>query len=204
MSLPFGATAIGVRAREGVILATDRRMSYGGFVMSRNARKVYKINERAAAAFAGLYGDIGGLFRILQAEIRYHELTTKTPLTLMGMAKRLSTILYSYRFYPFYVEVLLGGIEKDGKPGLYVLDSLGSITEEPYAAIGSGATIALGTLESEYREDLDVGEAEKLALKAARSAIGRDAMSGDGIDVVVITSRGSNEKTIWLKLVEAG
>ncbi|MCE4612487.1 MAG: proteasome subunit beta [Desulfurococcales archaeon] len=202
MSLPFGATAIGVRAKDGVILATDRRMSYGGFVMSRNARKVYKVNERAAAAFAGLYGDIGGLFRILQAEIKYHELTAKTPLTLMGLAKRLSTILYSYRFYPFYVEVLLGGIEKDGKPGLYVLDSLGSITEEPYAAIGSGATIALGTLESGYREDLDVSEAERLAIRAARSAIGRDAMSGDGIDIVSITVKGSNEKTIWLKLVE--
>ncbi|MEB3860170.1 MAG: archaeal proteasome endopeptidase complex subunit beta [Desulfurococcales archaeon] len=204
MSFPFGATAVGVRAKDGVVLVTDRRMSYGSFVMSRNAKKVYKVNDKVAAAFAGLYGDIGGLFRMLQAEIKYHELTTKTPLTLMGMAKRLSTILYSYRYYPFYVEILLGGIEKDGSPGLYVLDSLGSITEEPYAAIGSGATIALGTLENEYRDNMSVEDAEKLAVKSARSAIGRDAMSGDGMDVVVISRAGSNEKTIWLKLVETG
>ncbi|MEB3774063.1 MAG: archaeal proteasome endopeptidase complex subunit beta [Desulfurococcales archaeon] len=201
MSWGFGATVVGVKARDGVVLATDRRLSYGGFVMSRNARKIYVLKDRIGVAIAGLYGDISGLARILDAEVKYYELTSGTRLTVKGVAKRLSSILYAYKPFPFYVEAIIGGID-DGEPRIYVLDSLGSITEEDYAASGSGATMALGVLESLYREGLSLEEAEDLALKAVKSAIERDAMSGDGIDIVVIGKGGVRERRVTLRMVE--
>jgi len=201
----FGATSVGVKAKDGVALATDRRMAYGTFIMSRNARKVFRINDRIGIVFAGLYGDISGLVRILGADLKGYELTTGNPITTYMTAKRLSLIMYSYKMLPFIVETIVGGLDPDGTPKLYVLDSLGSITEEPYAAVGTGATIAYGYLEANYREDLSGEEALQIAINAVKTAIVRDAGTGDGIDAILISKEGVKEESVKLRVrVEEG
>ncbi len=200
MSSFFGATSVGVKARDGVALATDRRMAYGTFIMSRNARKVFRINDRIGIVFAGLYGDISGLVRILKADLKSYELTTGNPITTYMTAKRLSLIMYSYKMLPFIVETIVGGLDPDGTPKLYVLDSLGSITEEPYAAVGTGATIAYGYLEANYREDLSGEEALQIAINAVKTAIVRDAGTGDGIDAILISKEGVREESVKLRV----
>lgn len=198
----FRATVVGIRTKDGVVMATDRRLSYGNIVLSRAARKIFVVDERAAVAFAGLYGDVSGLIRILQADISAYKLIANAPVTIRSIAKRLSILMYSYKWFPFFVETLVGGVESDGTPRLYVLDPLGSVLEEEYTAVGSGATIAFGLLENTYRQDLTIEEAEKIAISAVRTAIGRDIGSGDGIDVVTITSNGVRERSITLRIVE--
>ena len=196
---------MGVKAKDGVALATDRRMAYGTFIMSRNARKVFRINDRIGIVFAGLYGDISGLVRILGADLKGYELTTGNPITTYMTAKRLSLIMYSYKMLPFIVETIVGGLDPDGTPKLYVLDSLGSITEEPYAAVGTGATIAYGYLEANYREDLSGEEALQIAINAVKTAIVRDAGTGDGIDAILISKEGVKEESVKLRVrVEEG
>jgi len=198
----FRATVVGVKTKDGVVMATDRRLSYGNIVLSRAARKIFVVDERAAVAFAGLYGDVSGLIRILQADISAYKLIANSPATIRSIARRLSVLMYSYKWFPFFVETLVGGVESDGTPRLYVLDPLGSVLEEDYTAVGSGATIALGILESAYKQGITVEEAEKLAISAVRTAIGRDIGSGDGIDVVTITSNGVRERSITLRIIE--
>jgi proteasome beta subunit len=199
----FRATVVGLKVRDGVVMATDRRLSYGNIVLSRAARKIFVVDERAAVAFAGLYGDVSGLIRFLQADISAYKLIANAPVTIRSIAKRLSILMYSYKWFPFFVETLVGGVESDGTPRLYVLDPLGSILEEEYAAVGSGATVAFGFLENNYRPDMTVDDAEKVAISAVRTAIGRDIGSGDGIDVVSITRNGARERSITLRIVES-
>ncbi len=199
----FRATVVGLKARDGVVMATDRRLSYGNIVLSRAARKIFVVDDRAAVAFAGLYGDVSGLVRFLQADISAYKLIVNAPVTIKSIAKRLSVLMYSYKWFPFFVETLVGGVEGDGSPKLYVLDPLGSILEEDYTAVGSGATIAFGFLENTYKPDIGIEDAERIAISAVRTAIGRDIGSGDGIDVVSITRNGAREKSITLRIVES-
>ncbi|MCX8196193.1 MAG: archaeal proteasome endopeptidase complex subunit beta [Acidilobaceae archaeon] len=203
MSYPevFKATVVGIKAADGVVLAADKRLSYGDFVISRNAKKMFVINNNIAIAFAGLYGDAGGLVRILEAELKGYEIITSSALTVRTVAKRLATIMYYYKFFPFFVEVLVGGVRE--RPELYALDPLGSILEEDYVAVGSGATMAFGVLEREYREGMSLESAEKLAVSAVRAAISRDAGSGDGIDVLTLSPAGARERSIRLRIVES-
>src|SRR6266567_377911 len=56
-------------------------------------------------------------------------------------------------------------------------------------------TVAMGVLESEYREGLSVDEARPLILRAIRSALARDISSGDGVDLLVITESGIKEES---------
>ncbi|NOZ89080.1 MAG: archaeal proteasome endopeptidase complex subunit beta [Crenarchaeota archaeon] len=182
----MGATAVGIRGEGFVVLAAERRLSYGGFVVSRSGKKVYKITDYLGIALAGLFADIQAIVKILRAELEYHALSAGRRLSVRGAAKLLATILYSYKYFPFFSEVLVGGVEADGTSRLYVMDPLGSLIEDDYAAIGSGASIAIGVLETGYRSGLTVEEAKKLAVAAVRAAIERDTGSGDGIDILVI------------------
>jgi len=201
LALPFGATAVAIKTKDGVVLAADRRMSYGGFIVSRNIRKVHKLSDRIALAVTGFYGDMSGLVRMLDVEIRYYEVSTGRPMGLRAVAKLLSSLLYSYRVTPLYVEAIVGGIDADKKPKIYVLDPVGAITEEEFAATGSGATIALGVIEASYKSDISLEEAERIVEAAMRAAISRDAGSGDAIDIVSVSLNGVEERTVRLKVV---
>ena len=194
-SYGLGATTVGLRVRDGIVLASEKRLSYGGFIFSRAVRKAFKLNNRFGIAFAGLFADIQALFKIMQMEIKYYELTTGRRMTTSSAVKLLANILYAYKFMPFLSEVLFGGRDEDGYH-LYVLDALGSSIEDNFMAVGSGAPVALGLIEDRYSENLSLNEAEKLAIEAIRVASRRDAFSGDGIDLVIIDHKDVVEKTV--------
>lgn len=196
-SLSTGATAVGIKVRDGVVLAAEKRVSYRGYVMSRAGKKVYRITDRMAMAAAGLFADMQTLRKIMETEIRYQELTTSSRMSVRAAAKLLSAILYRYKSSPFLSEILFGGVDDEG-PHLFVLDPVGSVIEDDYAAIGTGAPIAIGIIESGYRSDMAISDARNLAVQAIRAAISRDVMSGDGVDLAIVTREGVKEERIPL------
>ena len=62
--------------------------------------------------------------------------------------------------------------------------------------MGSGTEIAIAVIEESYNKEMTVAEAKGLVTRAIKSAISRDAMSGDGIDFLIITKEGTIEETI--------
>ncbi|EHP69484.1 MAG: archaeal proteasome endopeptidase complex subunit beta [Metallosphaera yellowstonensis] len=182
------STAIGIKVQDGVILGAVRRLSYGGYVLSKSARKVFTIS-RFGIGGAGLFGDLQALTRIMNANIRYYELYNGRPISARAAAKLLSIILYQYKYMPFISEVLFAGID-DGTPQLFVLDPLGSLLDDIYAAVGSGARVAIGVLEAEYKDSMNLTQARELALKSLRASVERDVTSGDGIDLLIIDKNG--------------
>ena len=195
--LLLGATAVGIKVNDGVVIGAERRVSYGGFIVSRTGKKIFKLGDRMAFAAAGLIGDMQTLHKILSAEIMYRELITSSKMNVKAAAKLLSAILYSYKLMPFVSEIIFAGYDEEGYH-LYVLDPVGSVIEDDYAAIGTGAPIAIGIIEAEYRKDASLESTIELAIKAIKAAISRDATSGDGIDVLAISKGGVIEKNITL------
>lgn len=191
-------TAVGVRVKEGVVLATEKRVTYDGFVLSKQAKKVHPITSRVGVAFAGLMGDVGYLTKLLKFEAKYYELQHGREIKTRSLAKLLSVILYSYKWIPMLTEVIVGGFDEEG-PALYILDPVGSLIEERYAAVGSGSQLAMGYIEPKYREDLTIEEAEKLVIEAIKTVIERDVLSGDGVDLLVFTKQGYVTKELLLK-----
>ncbi|MEM1585853.1 MAG: archaeal proteasome endopeptidase complex subunit beta [Candidatus Bathyarchaeia archaeon] len=190
-----GATTVGIVCSDGVILASEKRVSYGNFVLSRAAKKVFKISDHIGAACAGLVSDMQILVREVGVYANFFKLETGRPISVKAAAKVMSNMLFSSRLIPYITETIIGGVDDEG-PSLYVLDLLGSTIPDKYAAVGSGAEIAIGVLEGEYGEGMTVEEGRNLAIKAIKSAISRDAMSGDGIDLLIITKNGIKEETI--------
>ncbi len=190
-----GATTVGVVFKDGVVLASEKRVSYGYLVVSKGGKKVFKMTDHIGAACAGLVSDMQILAREMEAYTHLFDLDVGRPISVKSAAKLMSNLLFSRRLAPLITQTLVGGIDEEG-PSLYVLDVLGSVIPDNYAVVGSGTEIAIGVVEEGYKESMTMEEAKELVTKAVKSAISRDIMSGDGIDFLVITKDGTTEDSI--------
>ncbi|MEM2910108.1 MAG: proteasome subunit beta [Nitrososphaerota archaeon] len=180
---------MGIRSKSAVALASEKRLSYGYFVMSKSVRKVFQITPKIGAACAGFVADMQMLIRDATAVINLYRIENRTEPKVQTVAKVLSNYLFSSRFFPYLTESVVGGFDESGAH-VIVLDPLGSMIEDDYAVVGSGAEIAIGIVESDYREDMTPKELYDLSIKAIKASIARDAASGNGIDVLIFTEKG--------------
>ncbi len=189
-----GATTVGLVCKDGAILGSERRYSYGSFVMSKAAKKVFKITDNIGVGCAGIIGDMQVLAREALAYMSIYRYERGRAGTVKSTAKLFASILSSRRLYPYLAQTIIAGVD-EGKPELFVLDPIGSILGDKFAAVGSGSEIAMGVLESEYRDGVSVEEGRPLILRAIKSATARDISSGDGVDLLVITHDGIEEES---------
>jgi len=190
-----GATTVGVVCSDGVILASEKRVSYGSLVVSRVGKKVFKVADQIGAACAGLVSDMQILIREVEAYANLFRLDAGRPIPVKSVAKVMSNLLFNRRLVPLITQTIVGGMDEDGA-SIYALDILGSVIPDKFAAVGSGAEIAIGVLEEGYKENMPIKEAKELVVRAVKSAVSRDIMSGDGIDFLLITKEGIQEESI--------
>jgi proteasome beta subunit len=189
-----GATAVGISYINGVILASEKRVSYGNFVVNKNTRKTFSVTNLVGAACAGMVADMQVLVRQVGALAKIRKLETRRDVAPNSIAKLMSVIMFERRFFPLLTQVIVGGIHI--KPEIYTLDPLGSVLPDEYASVGTGAEMALGILDDEYKPNMPEEKARQIAVKAIKSSIQRDSSSGDGIDLLLITKKGSNEESL--------
>jgi proteasome beta subunit len=190
-----GATTIGAVFHDGVILASEKRVAYGYLIVSKGAKKVFKITDQIGAACAGLVGDMQILTREVEAQANLYSMDVGRKVSVRSAAKLMANILFNRRYAPLITQTIVGGLDEEG-PSLYVLDVLGSLIPDKYAAVGSGTEIAIGILEEGYKEGMKLKEVKDLVTRSIKSAISRDVMSGDGIDFLIITKEGVTEESV--------
>lgn len=191
-----GATAIGLTYQDGIILAAEKRISYGNFVVNKNTRKIFSITDQIASACAGMVADMQVLTRQVGALAKIRKLETRREMATNSVAKLMSVIMFERRYFPLLTQVIVGGVHT--VPEIYTLDPLGSLLPDNYAAVGTGAELALGLIDSEYNKNMTEDASKKLAIKAIKSSVQRDSASGDGIDILAITNKGTKEESINL------
>jgi proteasome beta subunit len=182
-----GTTTIGLVFSQGVILATEKRATMGYMIASKKAKKVYQVAERIGMTTAGGVGDAQQLARILTVECNLYQIRRSRPITVGAASTLLSNYLNQNRYFPYYVQLLVGGVDEHGS-SVYSVDAMGGSTkEEEIVATGSGSPMAYGVLEDRFKSNMKEEEAIDLAIRALKAAMKRDAGSGEGVHVVVIT-----------------
>ena len=193
-----GATTIGVVCKDGVVLASERRVSYGYFVQSKSGRKIFQITDKIGAVCAGLVADMQVLTKEVAAHLRVYAFERDRAASVRSAAKVMANLLFERRMFPYLAQTIVGGIDDEG-PSLYVLDPLGSVIDDKFASVGSGSEIAIGVLEAEFKEGINVEQGKELVKKAAKAALARDIGSGNGLDIMTITKSGIKEEGEPLK-----
>jgi len=191
-TLKTGTTTLGLIYKDGVVLTADKKATLGYLVESKNSQKVYQLDKHIALTIAGGAGDAQALVRLLKAQFNLYRMD-RGPITVKAAATLLSNILQGNKYFPYMVQLLMGGY--DSKPCLYSIDAVGAYdSKDKFYSTGSGSPMAYGVLESEYKENMTMDDAIKLALKSAKAAVQRDiASGGNGFTVLVITKDGCKE-----------
>jgi proteasome beta subunit len=188
-----GATAVGITFDGGVVFASEKRIAYGNFLVSKNTKKTYTLTDKVGTSVAGLVADMQILVLQIKALAKIRKMELKRDVPQNSIAKMMSNMMYERRFFPLLTQVIVGGVV--GKPSIYTLDPLGSVLPDDYAAVGTGAEMALGVLDQAFKPNMSEKEATELAIKSVKAATMRDSFSGDGIDVLVMTKQGTKEFT---------
>ena len=180
-----GATAVGLLFDNGVVLASEKRIAFGNFLVSKSTQKTFEITPNVGAACAGLVADMQILSLQISALAKIRKMDIKRDVPPNTIAKMMSNMMYERRYFPLLTQVIVGGVVD--KPQLYTLDPLGSVLPDEYAAVGTGAEMALGVLDPQFSDNMSKDDAVSLARNAINSASLRDAASGDGVDIMIIT-----------------
>ena len=195
MSFPTGATVVGIKCSDGVVVATDSLITWGTFVLTDKGVKAFKLSDTIVLASAGLTSDYQMLVNRLKAQIKLYELNQKKEISVKALSKMLANTLYARRMAPLYAQTVVVGVDDDG-PQLYGLDMGGSLIPDDFTATGTGTASAFGVLEDTYKPTLTVKDAEEIAINAVRAGIARDAQSGGEIRVMSVTQNGVTERVV--------
>jgi proteasome beta subunit len=189
-----GTTTLGVVCKDGIILASDTRVTMGYYVAHKFGKKVYKIDKHLGMTIAGTVADAQRVVEILIANAQLYKINLNRPMPVGSAARLIANLLFSARYVPLATQVLIGGLDDTG-PHIFNLDPLGSLTEEKMVSTGSGSPIAYGVLEDKYREGMSIAELLPTVVKAVNSAMKRDVASGNSYNVTVIDENGYRELT---------
>ena len=213
-----GGSTLGITGKDFAILAGDTRSTSGYNINSRYAPKVYKIGgddttgegAKIVLSLVGFAADGTALKERLNTIVKLYRYQHGKDMTVAACAQRLATILYSKRFFPYYVQAILGGLDEEGKGALYSYDPVGSYEREQCRAAGAAASLIMPFLDNQVNfknqympgsgeghdltaraaEPLSREEVERLVKDAFASATERHIEVGDGLQMLVVTKDG--------------
>ncbi|MFX1535575.1 MAG: proteasome subunit beta [Promethearchaeota archaeon] len=187
-----GGMATGIVCKDGVAVGADKRYAFSNLIASKRGKKVHLIADRIGWASTGIIADIQYVTRVIVANNTLYTLENQRTMSVRATVKLLSNFLYGDRFFPKWVEPVVGGYDlNEKKAHLYSMDAWGSLTEERFAAAGTGATFALGLLEDAYKPEMSLKEGGELLGRVFRSTLSRDSASGGGFDILLISEKGA-------------
>ncbi|MFC1755215.1 proteasome subunit beta [Thermoproteota archaeon] len=201
-----GTTTVGMVYSDGIVLSSDTRAIAGGyFIAHKSVKKIQRISDHLAVTIAGGVADALTVVDTLKYYANIFKLEKRKPMPVKSLAQLASNILFSSRYYPYMADFIVGGVDED-EGSIYNIDLFGSLTKDKFHSSGSGSPVAFGILESEYRDDLTLDDAIIIAAKAINAAIMRNAGTGDGFDIVVITKNkyfelSKEEKNVLLNKI---
>jgi proteasome beta subunit len=190
--LKTGTTTLGLVCKTGVVMAAEHRATMGTLIAHKKTQKIFKIDNHIALTTAGLVGDAQLLARWLMAEAELFNLKRNQEISVKAAATLMANILSGRRYFPYWVQLLIGGLDSEGGH-VYSLDAAGGAIPDDYITTGSGSPYVYGILEDYYKENMTSNDGIDLAIRGVFTAMKRDAASGNGIDVVLIEKKGYEE-----------
>ncbi|WP_018154094.1 archaeal proteasome endopeptidase complex subunit alpha [Methanothermococcus thermolithotrophicus] len=197
-----GTTAVGIKCKNGVILAVDRRIT-SNLIETCSIEKIFQIDDHIVAATSGLVADARVLVDKARIEAQVNKITYGEPVTVESLAKKICDIKQAYTQHggarPFGVALLIAGIDRHSAR-LFETDPSGALIEYKATAIGSGRPLAMEILEEKYSEEITVKEALELAIYALSKTT--EELKPENIDMAVIKDDDKIVERIPLEEIE--
>jgi len=187
-----GTTTVGLVCSDGVVLATDTRVTAGGYIAHKRGKKLLQADRHLAVTISGGVADAQNVVDSLKYYAGSYRIEKGIPLPVKSAARIVSNILFGSRYYPYIAIVIVGGYDRSGG-SIYNVDLFGSSIPEKMTATGSGSPVAYGVLEEGFVEGMTVAKGVTLAANAIIAAMKRNVYTGDHFDIAIIDKAGFRE-----------
>ena len=187
-----GTTTVGIVCSDGVVLATDTRVTAGGYIAHKRGKKLLQADRHLAVTISGGVADAQNVVDSLKYYAGSYRIEKGIPLPVKSAARIVSNILFGSRYYPYIAIVIVGGYDSTGG-SIYNVDLFGSSIPEKVTATGSGSPVAYGVLEEGFVEGMTVAKGVPLAANAIIAAMKRNVYTGDHFDIAIIDKAGFRE-----------
>jgi len=174
-----------------IAIASDKRLGIQFHTASTEFPKVFKMHDRLFIGLTGLASDVLTLSQLLRFRLNLYKLREERDMKPKTFGHLVSHVLYEKRFAPYFVEPVVAGLDEDGKPFITATDLIGAaVSTDDFVVSGTCSENLYGMCESLYRKDMNPDELFEVVSQALLSSVDRDAMSGWGAVVHIITPEG--------------
>ncbi|ONL93689.1 Proteasome subunit alpha type [Zea mays] len=158
-AIKLGSTAIGLKTKDGVVLAVEKRVT-SPLLEPSSVEKIMEIDEHIGCAMSGLIADARTLVEHARVETQSR---------------------------PFGVSLLIAGHDENG-PSLYYTDPSGTFWQCNAKAIGSGSEGADSSLQEQYNKELTLQEAETIALSILKQVM-EEKVTPNNVDIAKVAPK---------------
>lgn len=180
-----GTTVVGIKTDKGVVVGADKQTTGRRALKSQ---KVYPIHPNAVLSNAGLVMSIQDLISNLESRVKEYRIRRGRDMTPDAL---LSETQEKVRRGRYFTNMVVAGYDQNEGSLLATVDYIGTVSQKSdYYAIGSGGSMALGYVSSEYHEDMNLDEARDVIIDALTIAADEGPYTGIGIDIASIDESG--------------
>jgi len=201
-----GGTILAIAGADFSVIAGDTRQSEGYNIQTRYAPKVFRLTDKAVLATNGFAADGNMFVKKVRQRLEWYRHAHEKDMSIRAIARLIQTMLYSRRFFPYYVYNILGGIEDDGSGAVYSFDPVGSYEREACRAAGAAQSLVQPFLDNQIYfknqtpapgapnpdpASLSLSTVLSLVIDSFTSATERHIEVGDGLEMFVVLSPSS-------------
>ncbi|XP_067943482.1 proteasome subunit alpha type-3-like [Watersipora subatra] len=121
-------TAIGIRAKDGVVLAVEKLVTSKLYEYGANKR-IFNIDRHIGMCIAGLLADARAVVEIARDEAVSYRNQYRSPIPLKFLVDKVSSYVHAYTLYsavrPFGVSIILASYTETDGPSMYGIEPSG-------------------------------------------------------------------------------
>ncbi|KAF2078650.1 hypothetical protein CYY_000021 [Polysphondylium violaceum] len=184
-----GGACIVMTGKNCVAIASDLRFGIQQQTISNNFPKVYRINDKCFVGISGLVTDAQTLYQKIVFRHNLYKLREERDMSPSVVTNLIANMLYEKRFGPYFTEPLICGLEgPDNKPFISGMDLIGAmVATNDFLVVGTMTPAMYGVCETLYKPNMEKDELFETISQCMLSSLERDALSGWGAVVHIIT-----------------
>ncbi|KAH3672992.1 hypothetical protein WICMUC_003945 [Wickerhamomyces mucosus] len=195
--------AIGILAKDGIVLAAERKVTSKLLEQDTSAEKLYTLNDNIGVAVAGMTADAGILINSARVSAQNYLKTYNEEIPVELLVRRLCDIKQGYTQHgglrPFGVSFIFAGYDDRYDFQLYTSNPSGNYSGWKATSIGANNTAAQTLLKQDYKDNITLREASELALKVLSKTMDSASLSSEKLEFSTISKNkdGKIIQRLW-------
>jgi 20S proteasome subunit beta 3 len=187
-----GGAVIAMGGKNCVGICSDSRLGIQAQTVATNFQKIFPINNKLFVGLTGLATDVMSIDQLLKFRCNLYKLRENRDIKAEAFSSMLSSLLYEKRFGPWFCEPVVAGLTEKNEVFLSGMDLIGApVFAKDFVVAGTCTSNLHGMCEAMYRKDMEPEELFEVLSQCLLAAIDRDALSGWGAMVHIITPEGT-------------